>query len=624
MTRWPSFASMPRWSWPCLLALIAAPVEARQTEAESTAPRSLWERVERAPTRMQPVSLLNGGDFEEPGWAGGRLLGSSVPHWRSLDDGGLSAEVQRDPNGDGRVLVFTRPGALSQPIALDPASGASASVAGRARGPISVRWTDGSGDTAEWALPGGNGWSSFDFDAEDFAAQVGHAPRPRFVLEIVGRGAGAAVDDLQFAGELPHVDPADLRAEVRGTLDAILLQWARSGLDNYGPRSTTFCTQRFDVVTGAGVDRPYQGSVHVLFETLLEACSVTDEPAWEALLNAHIEDLLELGIHPESGLPRLWDAEADEPLDRRSIEIARTLRFLLAVADRGPEGQRERALAAAVRMGEAVLEHGRLPTGEVAASYRPEDGQPATNVSRLRRLDVPAELVVLSERTGDARFAQAAKEALSAFEFLHHWAGTWNSIDPGFDDDYGHFGARSATMGLAAPDDPYFARLALTGADYFLPTWEKTLRFGGFVAADQTRSWRVLADCVRLEPERLPQVRDALELAIDAHFKGEQTTDGSWVDVSHQRFDPKLKLEVGDLPGPPANLLRGLALCRRTDLGIDRDFLNARFLTVLRSTIEAYGRDYGLRPTLPEARGANPSGASLRIASELAEWLLHP
>jgi hypothetical protein len=179
-------------------------------------------------------------------------------------------------------------------------------------------------------------------------------------------------------------------------------------------------------------------------------------------------------------------------------------------------------------------------------------------------------------------------------------------------------------MGLAAQDDPYFARLALTGADYYLPIWERTLRFGGFVAADQTRSWRVLADCVRLEPERLPRVRAALELAIDAHFKGEQTTDGSWVDVSHQRFDPKLKLEVGDLPGPPANLLRGLALCRRTDLGLDREFLDARFLTVLRSTIEAYGRDHGLLPTLPEARGANPSGASLRVASELAEWLLHP
>lgn len=581
-----------------------------------------WGTYPRAQTDIRWESVLAGGEFAQPVWPGAEgLLGTGLPHWETL--AGQPKRVTSSDANSPAELQLAAGAAVRQPVAAYVPLARAFRLTGRVRGSAEVVLVEDSGTRTRFKVPGGLVERPLEIDGQAWAKRLGRDPLPRFEVELHGGSEGAAFHSLAVHVGLPQAEPDAMRAEVVATLDAIVRQWSERGLDDYGSRSSTFCTQRFDVVTGAPVDRPSHGSVHVLFETLLEATTVEPQPAWTALLEAHIDDLLELGIHPDTGLPRLWEAEQDAPLDRRPVEIARTLRFLLSVAERGPQNQREACLAAAKRMGEAVLEYGLLPTGEVAATYRPEDGQPTAAVSRLRRLDVPAELVRLSAMTGDERFSDAARRALSAFEFLHLWAGSWNSIDPGFDDDFGHFGARSATMGLAAPDEPYFARLGFTGADYYLPRWKQAVTHGGFVAADQTRSWRVLADLARLDRARLPEVGQALDLALRAHFTGEQTADGSWVDVSHHRFDPKLKLEVGDLPGPPANLLRGLALCGRPELGFEQDRLDALFLAVLRSTIDTYGRPYGLLPTLPESQGANPSGASLRIASELAEWLLH-
>ncbi|MBI5435151.1 MAG: hypothetical protein HZA52_20115, partial [Planctomycetes bacterium] len=301
---------------------------------------------------------------------------------------------------------------------------------------------------------------------------------------------------------------------------------------------------------------------------------------------------------------------------------------------KGPEKFRERALAAGKKLGETVLAQGVLPDGSIAPIYVPADAAPRTDAPPLRRLDVAAELARLSKLTGDPRFADAARRAIAEIEFTNHWPGEWDRIDPGFDDSFGHYGARAVTMLEAFPADPVFRRVVASGWKVYGPLWIDALRFGGSMAADQVRCWDLLERYMRLEPAgstARDEFRRTLALAVRAHFKGEQYGNGAWGDVTYQDFDPKIGLSVGDLPGAPANLLWGLGIAHRRELALDDARLGraafapreveARFTAVFLSTREAYKRPYGYLSTQRERTGANPGAGELRVARGLIEML---
>jgi hypothetical protein len=459
----------------------------------------------------------------------------------------------------------------------------------------------------------------------------------RLEVELRGGAGGARWDDLEFRVPLPAPTEAELADELLGEIERIVSLTEQHGLDRAGPRETTFVVQDYDVVTGAGLGevalRP--GGVGVFYEALLDlsALELTAARAPElaarvdALLAAHTTEFLELSFHSETHLPRLFDPLTDKPLDDKPIEAARFLASLIDLAERGPTSERAAALAAAEAFGEAVLAGGVLPNGEVASRYRAATGVGDSLVPSIRKLDMPAELVRLGALTGDTRYADAALEALSEFEFLHMWSGAWDAIDPGLDDFYGHFGRRSVTMARAMPGQPVFPRLALGGLDFFGPLWQRTLQHGAFVAADEVRGWLGFEGVAELFPERAAEVSRLISSAVRAHFKGELDNGGRWVDVSHNLWEPRFGLEVGDVPGVPVNLLRGLAVAGAPELGLDRAFMRSAYAAVLRTTLVTYGRPFGLLASRIEARGANPSGSDLRLlpvlVSMLAELELH-
>ena len=595
---------------PDILAFSLAPL-LPLAAAQDGPPRPLQVGEPRA------FDVLDGGDFERPFFPEAEArLGTGVPFWRTL-----AGRPMLVAEGDGQILVLEQGAAVSQPVFAAGPWVERMTVSGRVRGTARLQLADATGRAVAAPIGGGDGWTDFAFTVGELCADAVDPPRPRFELRLASGAEPVAFDDVRVVLELPTLPAEAQRAEVLAAARWIFDLWLERGLDDEGERPTGFCTRVFDVRTGERLDMRAPGCVHVLFEAMLTGYGVFEDERYRTALATYLDDLIELGLHPETGLPQYWDGALDRGLPEKDMEIARTLRFLLRAADSGPPAQRAAAEEAAIRIGEWVLARGELPNGEVAGSYVPGSGRPSARVPGLRGLDVPAELVALTARSGDRRYADAAERALATFEYLHLWAGTWDSIDPGWDDEYGHIGARSTRMAALLPDEPHLARLAESGADYFGPRWERTLAHGGFVAADQVRSWRVLADLARVRPERLARTSELLDLALRQHLKGEQDTVGAWVDVSHHRWDPKLKLEVGDLPGAPANLLRGIALCRRQELDIDPAWLDAVLLTTLRATFADYGAPYGLLPTRPASEGTNPSGASLRILVALVEWL---
>ncbi len=590
---------------------------ALQLAAPGGAPGGAPDRA--SDSGLLEVSVLDGGDFELPEFPeAAARLGTGIPFWYARDGGVRLVEEGEE----GHVLELTPSASLTQPFFAVTPTLDTLRVVGRARGGVVVGIEGNRGVRSNPIAVGGAAgeWQSFELSLADLFGEGQAIPAPRFVLVVLGGEAGGQVDDLDVRIELPLPDPAARRAEIVARAEEILDLWMDRGLDREGPLETAFCTRGFDVRTGELSQNRAPGCTHVLFEALLIGHEHL-ETRYVELLEEHTRDLIRYGLHPETHLPRYFDGATDEGYDGKDVEIARTFRFLLEVAERGPEGVRGEALAAAMQMGETVLEFGQLASGEVAGSFIPGTARASAKLAGLRRLDVPAELVVLSALTGDERFASAARRALSTYEYLHLWAGSWDAIDPAFDDEFGHIGARSVRMAQAFPEEPLWSRLAETALEHFDPIWEQTLRHGGFVAADQVRGWRVLSDLARVRPEHAGRISELLHLAARAHLRGEQNPIGAWVDVSHHRFDPKLKLEVGDVPGPPANLLEGLALCRRAELGLDPDWIDAHFLAVLRSTSEAYGAPFGLVPSLPPPDGFVPSGASLRLLVALMEWL---
>jgi hypothetical protein len=473
------------------------------------------------------------------------------------------------------------------------------------------------------------GWSgpldeerAFRVEGSELERALGRPPMPRLVVELSATGPARWIE-ARARVALPAPTSEELHAELLEHLDGIVATWIERAGDRYGRRETAFYARDFDARTGEamGTPRASMHPVHPLFtDVVWPLVEAGEGGVWAERLDRYIEDLLEYGIHPETGLPRYWRPEADRPDDDRPVQVARPLAFLIDVAERGPERWREPAREAALRVGEAVLATGLFPSGAIATTYRPSDGHAIQDAPHLARLHVPAQLARLAALSGDERYAAAARDALLEVDYAIHWSGNWVAIDPGFDDTFGNHGARAVIMARALPGERAFRAFLLDAVRHYAPIWRDTLRFGGNVAADQVRCWRIYADTAELEPELAPLADRLIEAASRSHFKGGQREGGAWIDVTIVGFDPR-NLPVGDLGGLPQNLLEGLVVAYAAAEGELREDQRARYTAVMRSTVETYGADFGFLGAVDPATGRSPAIGSIRFAIPAAEMV---
>jgi hypothetical protein len=554
--------------------------------------------------------LIDNGSFAEIDVDALDELGAHpIPWWRSAR--GMQQVIATK---DGAHELVTKEGGWAeQPIAAYAPLAAQLVIEGEVWGPGLLTLTNGSGTATRFELPGQD-WHPLRIQG----AQLGS---PRFSLRLEPLGK----DEARWRGlharvALPCPDETALREEIRRCLEQILQPWLDRALDAQGPRKTALVTHGVDAVTGETLSS-FPGGFFPFWDQLWAAARALDEPRWNAAFERYATDYLELCLDPDTGLPRQWNGETDQPLRETSVEIALAFGFLIDLADHGPEKLRARARAAALKVGETVLAHGVEPDGSIAAKYFPATAKVDPGVIYLRRFDVPAQLARLSALTGDARFLEACGEALATFEFTQVWAGAWWKIDPAFDDDFGTYAGRAVTIAAAAPADALFRKFALDGFTHFEPRWRDALRLGGNVATDQVRCWMLLADLARLDEEAAKRIRPLLAAAVRSHFKGEQWGDGSWGDVLVFGFDPVYDPKVGDISGPPMNLLLGLAALYRSDLGLRTDEQRALYTAVLRSSIAAYLQPHGFLLTRKLSSGANPAAGTLRMLPGLTKML---
>lgn len=555
-------------------------------------------------------------------------------------DNGSGVELADAPEGDERRMLLpwwtasgakrgfpptghaveVAPGAkLSQPIAAFAPLAGTLEISGRVAGFGQVSLVDGRGARTTIDVRD----HEFVLTAKQLAAASKGAPVPRFTLELSAPSGstGAGFHDLHAYVDLACPSEAALAAELRELCDGVFRTWLERGVDRDSARKTAFLTTHFDAVTGAVQPGRSPSGVHPFYESLLDATSTCDNEFWRTSLEAYLNDFFELTFHPTTGMPRTWDGVLDLPQDAAPVEVGRYLAFLLDLSQRGPTKFRARSLEQARRMGETILAHGKLPDGALAVKYVPADGTPRLDVQSIRQLDVAAQLARMSQATGDARFVDAARGALAQLEFVLFWGGTWNGIDPDFDDSYGNWGAKATTMLAAFPDDPVFRHFSARGFEHFAPLWRDSLRFGGSMAADQKRCWEFLLRYEQIDSSTKPTLDPLLRAAVRAHFKGEQYDTGAWGDVTFANFSPRASLNVGDLPGYPANLVEGLATMYRAGSALRTDETRAMFTAVLRSSRERYGRKFGWLATREEAKDNNPAGAELRMLIGVTEML---
>jgi hypothetical protein len=596
------------------LAVLAALAGARSLEAGAGQERELTS---------QPIR--NGRFIEAPDAAARDERAQRVPWWIAPGDPLVVIE-ERDAEPP-RGWLRTPAGQIArQPFAAFAPLAGRIELRARVRGGAGViALVDGLGGRAAFACEAGPGEREVGITADAIRARLGRDPLPRLAIELTGSDPGRPAEWTGVAAgvPLPSPEPGALREELLGHVRAIVAAWLERGLDAAGPRATAFASNAFDVVTGQQLFA-YPGGIHPLYEHLLDLGAVEPDALWREALERYLADFLELGLHPDTGLPREWDGERDEPLDHKALEVHSALRFLLDAAERGPEPFRGRALDAARRMGETILRSGVMPDGSIAPRYVPDTAAPNSDVPPLRRLNLPAQLARLGARLGDERFGAAARAALYELEYTHHWGGTWRGIDPDFDDNFGTLGAAGVVMLRTAPETIAFRRFAIQGWRHFAEPWRDALRFGGSIAADQVRCWDLLVQLGEVEPSIQPQLAPLLSAAARAHFAGEQYENGAWGDVTFAGFDPRPGLSVGDLSGAPANLLWGLALLHGGELELEdlpREELRAMFTAVLRSSAERYGRPYGWLSTRSQLAGANRCGAELRACRGLIEML---
>ena len=581
---------------------------------------------EEAAPAQQVFDLLDNGDFAETYGGPDPERRALIPWWRQsgtvhcLHEGGRSWGVTA---GDG---------SLYQPLPAYAKTAGEIRITGRLRGSGRLVVTDGRGGRVVFEFVGARPQgTSFEVTGAELVAKFGRAPQPRLGVSLAS-GDGRATHWSELRGLVPLPLPTEevLARDLVTILDGIFTLWIERGVtpldgaqaaDDGG--NGAFLTNIFDADTGETLYR-IPGGLSPLHQALFEAMASLGEEApehWQAALHAFLEAYLTHCLHPVTGLPWRVDPEHGKPVDTQHIEAAADLGFLLDVASRGPQAFRLRARNAAVLMGEAILEHGVQPDGTIAPKYRAADGDPSTATPPLRRLDIPAQLARLGAVTDDERYFVAARNALAELEFTHYWTGEWRDVDPGFDDDFGHYGARSATMFAAAPEEFAFAALADSGLAHYAPRWRDALRFGATMAADQVRCWGLLATHARERPAVLPVLRDLLPAAVASHFKAQQRAGAVWEDLTYVHFDPKANLQVGDLGGVPANLLLGLAVTYETRLGLRTDKTRALFAAALYTTLRHYRRPFGLLYGREQPGGPNPAGGGIRIASALVRML---
>ncbi|MEY4773288.1 MAG: hypothetical protein RIT40_323 [Planctomycetota bacterium] len=551
--------------------------------------------------RLRLEVLRNGVFAKQPA----RLLDAQgavpLPWWRTT-----RGEAQLD--ADGRLLL--QPGERAeQPMALDPQLAATLTLRGHVRGRGWLVVRDGAEGEVRCEVEG-----DFVLHGAELSARLGRPLVPRLLVRLESREGTTSWGPMQATAEFPCPTASALRSEVERELVRILREWEAHALDVHGPKRTHFVSRVFDIDTATEVQRlPACAPYIPLWSTLREVALRANDVALRELYDAWWRDYVELGFAPETGLPTVWDPLRDEPLLDQPVEIGLPLGFLVDVASKGPPEHRQVALTQAVRIADTVLEHGLLPDGSMAASYVPRNGRPNLDTALLRRLDVPAQLARLSALTGNQRYLRAAHEALATLEYTHHWAGSWQSIDPAFDDEYGHYGARAALVARDVPKDALFKRFALEGWAHFEPLWAGAVSLGGNLAADQVRCWQLLADLALVEPAVLPRAQPLLLDAAYAHMQGEQYGNGAWGDVTIYHYDPRTALQVGDLPGTPSNLLQGLATLAAPHLQLPADEVRARYTSVLRSTQAQYRRAYGYLVDRAPRAGANTAAGSLRV-----------
>jgi hypothetical protein len=560
--------------------------------------------------------LLDNGDFAEAYTGKDNVRRALIPWWR------LKGDVRRTEEEGGTWAVTTGDGSLSQPVAAFAKSVAGITIGGRVRGQGRLVVTDGAGGRVVFDVAGDepNG-SPFEVSGAQLTSAFGREIVPR--LEVVlasGTGRPVAWTDLRCRVPLPLPTETALARELVTVLDGIFSLWIERGVRAGG---SGFLTRVFDVDTGETL-YAIPGGLSPLHSALLDAVAVLGDEApepWTEALDAFLVDYFARCLHPDTGLPRRVDPETGAPIEGQHIEAAADLGFLLDVFEGGPARHRAAAQDAALRMGETILACGVLPDGTVAPKYRAADSDISTATPPLRRLDVPAQLARLGAMTGDERFFNAARNALAEIEFTHFWTGEWHDLDPGFDDDFGHYGARSAVMFAARPDEPAFGALADSGLTHYAPRWRNALRFGATMAADQVRCWELLAAHARERPETLPLLRDLFPPAVASHFKAQQRGGGAWEDLTYVHFNPKANLQVGDLGGVPSNLLFGLAVVYEDRFGMRTNETRARFAAVLHTTLRHYRRPYGLFYGRDQPGGPNPAGGGIRIAAALVRML---
>jgi len=567
-----------------------------------------------APERTILFPMLRNGDFE-------------LPQEPAVVPGGIPWWLQRDGDcqlvvDEGRTWLVTSGAAVaSQPIPAYAPLAEDLVIRGTVQGVGRLRLVDGGGRAVEREVGWKGKTAQFELSGVLLAEQMGAAPVPRLELELSAAGdAPARWTDLELLVPLPCPDEEELRAEVVARLQDCIDPWLERGLDRFGSRETGLVGAFFDAVTGE-VITTHAAGYHPLTGLLFDAVEFVPDPDWEAALDRWLADAAECLVQPDTGLPRRWHVFDDRPLDARFLEIHLDLEFWLDVAERGPEAWRARALAIAERMGAAVLARGVLPDGNLAPKYRPSDGASSNEARSIRRLDVPAQLVRLARLGGDERGLEVSRDAVANLLYTHYWPGSWYRIDPGFDDDFGHYAQRAGVMATCYPDEPLFRRVVDTGWERYRVLWPQALRFGGSMAADQVRGWKILIDYAELRPEIRPELDGLLEEAVHAHLRGQQYGNGAWGDVTYFGFQPAVDLQVGDLPGTPTNLLEGLADVYASGLGPEPEHTRALFTAVLRSSVDQYWRRYGFLSTVAEVDGPNHAGGSLRIGPALTRML---
>lgn len=498
------------------------------------------------------VSLLRGGLFELVPPQGMR----APAWWRTLDSQRLGGwQLVRE---DAETWLVLEPGtALVQNLPWPPGVPADGLVfRGKAEGAARASWSGFGGTGFNGDLQG-----AFELTGQQLVGESGGEPRFALTLycpEDAARPARFA--GLSVTGRLPQVSAADLKQELVAELEAYFAAALTYGTDDLGEVPTPFLVRDFDLASGQPRGAPRaRVTLHPLYSEMLRAHRAAPRESWEQALIAFVDAFLTAGIEPESGLPRFYDPLSDRPRSGDPLEIRAHLAFLLDVVEFGPEAVRERALEAARRIAERVLQMGLLPDGTIAAQYVPDRAVALTNTPPIRRLDVPASLARLGRLTSDSDLRDVARDAVLEMEYAHWWPGTWDAIDPGFDDDYGHYGQRAATMLKAWPDVPAFERLSVGGLEHYLPLWRDAVRYGGNVAADQVRCWEIAAKLARLVPELREPVAQRIDEALHLHLVGEQIPQGRWIDVTVVDFQPQ-HLPVGDTAGAPQNLMFGLGM----------------------------------------------------------------